>query len=163
MRVQASRPPGHQTARQSCFIQIEMVLLRFSNRPSISAADQQLSQPRVTPDGSDILYVATPKSAGPEAPSSLFAIPVAGGAPRSVLKDVAIFAVECARSPSTICLYSVTKGNTRETVPFDVRSGKITVPPQIDPEGFLSLSPDGSQRRKGRPGTAMPKSAALQN
>ncbi|HKC01505.1 MAG TPA: winged helix-turn-helix domain-containing protein [Terriglobales bacterium] len=111
-----------------------------------SAADQQLSQPRVTPDGSDILYVATPKSAGPEAPSSLFAIPVAGGAPRSVLKDVAIFAVECARSPSTICLYSVTKGNTRETFPFDVRSGKITGPPQIDPEGFWSLSPDGSQR-----------------
>jgi len=111
-----------------------------------SAADQQLSQPRVTPDGSDILYVATPKSAGPETPSSLFAIPVGGGAPRSVLKDAAIFAVECARSPSTICLYSVTKGNTRETFPFDVRSGKITGPPQIDAESFWSLSPDGSQR-----------------
>jgi hypothetical protein len=48
--------------------------------------------------------------------------------------------------PSTICLYSASKGNTRETFRFDVRNGKTAGPPQIDPEGFWSLSPDGSQR-----------------
>jgi Tol biopolymer transport system component/DNA-binding winged helix-turn-helix (wHTH) protein len=111
----------------------------------VTAADQ-LSQPRVTPDGSEILYVSTPKSAGPETPSSIFAIPIHGGPSRLVLQDVAIFAVECARLPSTICLYSISKGNTRETFLFDVRSGKSTGPPQIDPDGFWSLSPDGSQR-----------------
>jgi len=111
----------------------------------VTAADQ-LSQPRVTPDGSEILYVSTPKSAGPETPSSIFAIPIHGGPPRLVLQDVAIFAVECARLPSTICTYSISKGNTRETFLFDVRSGKSTGPPQIDAEGFWSLSPDGSQR-----------------
>jgi Tol biopolymer transport system component len=63
-----------------------------------------------------------------------------------VLKDVGIFAVECARSPSTICLYSISKGNIRETFHFDVRGGKSPVAPQVDPEGFWSLSPDGSQR-----------------
>ncbi len=109
-------------------------------------AAEELSQPRVTPDGSEILYIASPKSAGPETPSSIFAIPIQGGPPRLVLKDVAIFAVECARLPSTICLYSTSKGNTRETFQFDVRSGKSTGPPQIDPDGFWSLSPDGSQR-----------------
>jgi len=100
----------------------------------------------VTPDGSEILYVSTPKSSNPQTPSSIFAIPIRGGAPRLVLKDIAIFAVECARLPSTNCLYSTSKGNTRETFRFDVRTGKTTGPPQIDPEGFWSLSPDGSQR-----------------
>jgi len=109
-------------------------------------AAEQLSQPRVTPDGSEILYVSTPKSAGPETPSSIFAIPIHGGPPRFVLKDVAIFAVECARLPSTMCVYSTSKGNTRETFRFDVRSGKTIGPPQIDPDAFWSLSPDGSQR-----------------
>jgi len=113
---------------------------------SLVSAAEQLSQPRVTPDGSGILYIATPKSAGPETPSSIFAFTIRGGTPRLVLQDVAIFAVECARLPSTICMYSTSKGNARETFLFDVRSGKSTSPPQIDPEGFWSLSPDGSQR-----------------
>ena len=113
---------------------------------SLVGAADQLSEPRVTPDGSEILYVATPKAAVPEAPSSIFAIPIRGGTPRLVLKDVGISAVACARLPSTICLYSVSKGNIRETFQFDVRSGKSTGSPQIDAEGFWSLSPDGSQR-----------------
>ncbi len=113
---------------------------------NLVTAAEQLSQPRVTPDGSEILYISTPKSTGPETRSSIFAIPINGGTPRLVLEDVAIFTVQCARLPSTLCLYSVTKGNTRETFRFDVRSGKSTDPPQIDPEGFWSLSPDGSQR-----------------
>jgi len=113
---------------------------------SLVGTADQLSEPRVTPDGSEILYVATPKAAVPEATSSIFAIPIRGGTPRLVLKDVGISAVACARLPSTICLYSVSKGNIRETFQFDVRSGKSTGSPQIDAEGFWSLSPDGSQR-----------------
>jgi Tol biopolymer transport system component/DNA-binding winged helix-turn-helix (wHTH) protein len=113
---------------------------------NLVTASEQLSQPRLTPDGSEILYVSTPKSPNSETPTSILAIPIGGGTPRVVLKDVGIFAVECARLPSTICLYSTSKGNTRETFHFDVRSGKSLGAPQIDPEGFWSLSPDGSQR-----------------
>ncbi len=112
---------------------------------SLATSAEQLSQPTVTPDGSEILYISTPKS-GPETPSSIFAIPIGGGTPRLVLKDVAIFTVQCARLPSTICLYSISKGDTWETFRFDVRSGKRTDPPQIDPPCNWSLSPDGSQR-----------------
>jgi DNA-binding winged helix-turn-helix (wHTH) protein/Tol biopolymer transport system component len=111
----------------------------------VSSADQ-LSQPRVTPDGSEILYISTPKSSKPESLSSIFAIPVGGGVPRMILKDRRIWNVQCARLPSTICLYSITKGNTTETFRFDVRNGKSTEPPQIDPDCNWSLSPDGSQR-----------------
>ena len=104
---------------------------------------------RVTPDSSEILYISSPQPGSSETLSSIFAIPIGGGAPRLVLKDVGIWNLQCARLPSTICLYSRTKGDTTETFRFDVRIGKNTDPPQIDlcdPECNWSLSPDGSQR-----------------
>ena len=113
---------------------------------SLASSAEQLSQPRVTPDGSEILYISDPKSPGPETPSSIFAVPITGGTPRLVLKDVSIWNLQCARLPSTICLYSVNKGITDETYRFDGKSGKSTDPPQIDPSCNWSLSPDGSQR-----------------
>jgi Tol biopolymer transport system component len=111
----------------------------------VSSTDQ-LSQPRVTPDGSEFLYISTPKSSNLEPLSSILAIAMGGGTPRLILKDRRIWNVQCARLPSTICLYSITKGNTAETYRFDVRSGKSTEPPQIDPDCNWSLSPDGSER-----------------
>ena len=107
---------------------------------------QNLSLPRLTPDGSEILYISTPQSSSPETLSSIFAIPVMGGTPRLVLQDINIYNLQCARLPSTICLYSIPKGDTRKTFRFDVRSGKTADPPQIDPPCNWSLSPDGSQR-----------------
>ncbi len=110
---------------------------------SLLTSADQLSQPGLTPDGSEILYISTPKSANPKTLSSIFAIPIGGGTPRLVLKDAD---VQCARLPSTICMYSIAKGSTWETFQFDVRSGKRTAPPQIDPPVNWSLSPDGSER-----------------
>jgi DNA-binding winged helix-turn-helix (wHTH) protein/Tol biopolymer transport system component len=113
---------------------------------SVMTSKEQLSVPRMTSDGSEILYISTPKDSDLEIPSSIFAIPITGGTPRMVLKDVGIFNVQCAHLPSTLCLYSIKKGNTSETFQFDVRSGKSTAPSQIDPDCNWSLSPDGSQR-----------------
>lgn len=112
---------------------------------SLMVSAGQLSGIRVAPNGSEILYISTPKAASSATPSSIFAIPTDGGTPRLVLKDVRIWNVQCARLPSTLCLYSVTKENTEETYRFDVKSGKSTDPPQIDPPIDWSLSPDGSQ------------------
>ena len=88
---------------------------------SLTTSAEQLKQPRVTPDGSEILYISTPKSATLETQSSLFAIPIGGGTPRLVLKDVGIWNVQCANSPLNFCLYSVAKGDTTETFRFDVQ------------------------------------------
>jgi hypothetical protein len=63
-----------------------------------------------TPDGSEILYVSTPKSASHDISSSVLAIPIGGGTPRLVLKDAGIWNVKCACLPKTTCLYSVVKG-----------------------------------------------------
>jgi len=124
------------------------IFKQATDRPlaeSLATSAEQLSQPTASPDGSEILYISTPKP-GPETLSSIFAIPTQGGTPRLVLKDVAIFTVQCARLPSTICLYSISKGDTWETFRFDVRSGKRPDPPQTDPPCNWSLSPNGSQR-----------------
>ena len=119
---------------------------------NLVAGAEQLSQPRVTPDGSEVFYIATPKSATPEAESSILAVPITGGSPRFVLKDVGIWTAQCARSPSSICMYSIAKGDTTETFRFDVRSGKSPDPPQIDPSCNWSLSPNGLQRAMTCPG-----------
>ena len=113
---------------------------------SLTTSAEPLKQPRVTPDGSEILYISTPKSASMETPSSLFAIPIGGGVPRLVLKDVGIWNVQCANLPLNFCLYSVTKGETTETFRFDLKQGKSSAPSQVDPSCNWSLSPDGSQR-----------------
>jgi hypothetical protein len=63
-----------------------------------------------------------------------------------VLQDVNIRNVQCARLPSTTCLYGATKGDTSNAFRFDVRSGKSTDTPQVDPPSNWSLSPDGSRR-----------------
>lgn len=103
-------------------------------------------QPRLTPDGSEILYISVPKNAGVDTPSSIFAVPIGGGTPRLVLADTRIVNVQCARNPSTVCLYSTIKGKTLVTFRFDVRSGRRAEHPQIDSAAFgWSLSPDGSQ------------------
>ena len=113
---------------------------------SLVTSTDQVSQPIVAPDGLEIVYISTPKSASHETPSSIFAIPIGGGTPRFILKDVGIWNVQCARLPSTTCLYSVAKGESSETFRFDVRSGKLAAPPQIESAFNWSLSPDGSQR-----------------
>jgi len=113
---------------------------------SMMTSSEELLQPRGSPDGSEILYISTPKSADLKTPSSIFAIPIAGGTPRLVLQDVGIWNVQCSPLPSAICMYSIMKGDTSETSRFDVRTGKHSDPPQIDPSCNWSLSPDGLHR-----------------
>jgi DNA-binding winged helix-turn-helix (wHTH) protein/Tol biopolymer transport system component len=113
---------------------------------SLMSSSEQLSQPRVTPDGSEILYISTPKSPTNGAPSSIFAIPISGGTPRLILRDDQIWNVQCARLSSGFCLYGIVKGENHETYRFDLKTGKNSSPPQVDPPCNWSLSPDASRR-----------------
>ena len=128
---------------------VEEIFTQAIDQPlaeSLVTSADHVSQPRVTPDGSEILYISTPKSPSLETLFSIFAIPVGGGTPRLVLKDFRISNMQCARLPSKICLYSSTRGSSTKTFRFDVRQGKSIEPPQIDPDCNWSLSPDGSER-----------------
>jgi Tol biopolymer transport system component len=68
----------------------EEIFKQASDQPLaeiLATSVDQLQLPRLTPDGSEILYISTPRSASADALSSIFAIPITGGTPRLVLKD----------------------------------------------------------------------------
>jgi len=113
---------------------------------NMMTSSEDLVQPRVSSDGSELLYISTPKSADLTTPSSIFAIPITGGTPRLILQDVGIWNVQCSPLPSAICMYSTMRGDTTETFRFDLKNGKHGGPPQADPSCNWSLSPDGLKR-----------------
>ena len=111
---------------------------------SMLAGPDQMELPRLSPDGSEILYISVPKRAGPDTPSAIFAIPIRGGAPRLVLRDTGITNVQCARLPSTTCPYRRTpKGNTQETFRFDGKSLLVVSLNHAGETTLLSVTLDG--------------------
>ena len=130
----------------------------------IHALDQSLPEPLVTglenkfvarlnPEGTELLYQAFPATAAMDAPRSIFAIPLAGGAPRVVLREKYITNLQCARLPSTLCAYSVNTSGKELIRKFDPKTGESSplaeFPTQGMPTGW-SLSPNGSQLAMAR-------------
>ena len=122
----------------------------------IHALDQSLAEPLVTspenkfvarlnPAGTELLYQTIP--AVIETPGSIFAIPLAGAAPRLVLREKYITNLQCARLPSALCIYSVEVSGKQLIRRFDPNTGKSSqlaeIPTQGVPFGW-SLSPNGS-------------------
>ena len=100
--------------------------------------------PRLSADGSQVLYLSQTDPAHPLVPISLMRLPVTGGPPHEVLRAIGIGNYQCARLPSTLCI--VTKFQKAGVIFFS-----------FDPEHGLgrelfrtsgvihdwSLSPDG--------------------
>jgi Tol biopolymer transport system component/DNA-binding winged helix-turn-helix (wHTH) protein len=80
-----------------------------------------LYMPRLSPDGSVMLYLVTTKMGEPSVNSRLMRVPLAGGPSQFVLKARGILNQECARLPSTLCVYSQVDARSREI--FHFRSG----------------------------------------
>jgi DNA-binding winged helix-turn-helix (wHTH) protein/Tol biopolymer transport system component len=113
---------------------------------SIVSSSEELLQPRMAPDGTEIVYISTRKNSDLNSTSSILAVPISGGPPRLILRDSNIWNIQCARLPSTLCMYSITNGDATETYRFDVKTGRKSDSPELDPPINWSLSPDGSQR-----------------
>jgi Tol biopolymer transport system component len=111
--------------------------------------------PRVSPDGSWILYLAIPKESGSATHVQLMRIPIAGGTPQLVLSTALriVHSLRCARSPATLCVigewtsdhktllftaFDPIRGRGRELARFDTQ-------PTADAEYAWDLSPDGSR------------------
>ena len=112
--------------------------------------ERQALAPRLTPDGSSVLYVATWLKGG-ESPAAgdLMRLPLAGGPPQVVLNQSGIGNVQCTRLPSTVCIYDVRKMDEMSFFKFDPNTGKSEEIPQLgihDEPSYTynwSLSPDG--------------------
>ena len=102
--------------------------------------------PRLSADGSQVLYLSATKPGDITFPASLMSKPLAGGPPRVVLQEKGIINYQCARNPSQLCILSKLEGSDLSFVSFDPKRGAGRELVRM-PIGYTnwSLSPDGSR------------------
>ena len=102
--------------------------------------------PRLSADGSQILYLVESETGDHSLPASLMSKPLAGGPPRLVLRENGISNYQCARAPSQLCIFSKLVGDDFILISFDLEHGAGREVTRI-PNGLShwSLSPDGSR------------------
>jgi Tol biopolymer transport system component len=112
--------------------------------------NDDLGAPRLTPDGLSVLYLIWPLD--PSANRRLMRISLAGGPSQFILEGAGIFDPQCARLPSTICIYGQVEPRSEDFrfFTFDPAGTKRTeiVAARIkkedaDSKTWWSVSPDG--------------------
>jgi Tol biopolymer transport system component len=84
---------------------------------------RSLYLPRLSADDSQVLYGSQTDPANPSAPESLMRVPVAGGPPQLVLRDVGLGNYQCARLPSTVCILHESQNTDCIFLSFDPGRG----------------------------------------
>lgn len=109
--------------------------------------DDDLAIPRLNPGGSAVLYLVTARTGDSSHVVRLMQAPLAGGPSKLVLQAPWIWNQQCARLPSTLCIYSPNETNQQRFFKFDSvtgASGEILAARIKDSTwGNWSLSPDG--------------------
>lgn len=112
------------------------------------AGSENAVLPRLSPDGSSILYLLNPRWGDPSYEVPLMSVPFAGGPPRQLAKAKWISNHQCARAPATTCIYSVLGDAGLTFFRLDLMNGGASQVFQIKddlPQLFnWSLSPDGT-------------------
>jgi Tol biopolymer transport system component/DNA-binding winged helix-turn-helix (wHTH) protein len=105
--------------------------------------------PRLTPDGSSVLYII-PSKLGEEAKKvRLMRVPLAGGPPEFLLEAPGVGNHQCARAPATLCIFSEIGETEEKFFSFDPVKGEPQelVKARMQSNSFYdlnwSLSPDG--------------------
>jgi DNA-binding winged helix-turn-helix (wHTH) protein/Tol biopolymer transport system component len=109
---------------------------------------EQSETPRLSPDGSQIIYTVYPTWGNPKYEVPLMRVPLAGGAPHEILKATWISNHQCARAPSNLCIYSVVHEHDLTFFTFDPFRGQgaqvFQVKDELPQLYNWCLSPDGS-------------------
>jgi len=104
--------------------------------------------PRLSPDGTQIIYLADTDWTGKPPSATLMSMPIAGGAPHRIVRASWFSNQQCARAPATLCLYSVVGDGQLTLFRFDPTDGPGAQVYQIKddlPEYYnWTLSPDGT-------------------
>src|SRR5215469_10318963 len=112
------------------------------------AEGQSVILPRLSADGSEVLYIEGYRPFNPSGPVSIMRKNMAGGAPQEVLRQNAIYNIQCARIPSKLCLFSTQVAGTTTFFSFDPENGKANEVARMTETGQdfanWSLSPDAS-------------------
>ena len=105
--------------------------------------------PRLAPDNSTVLYETWPKLGESAAERHLMRVSLAGGPAQTVLRQDAMGNMQCARAPSTLCLYDARTTSEMSFFGFDPSTGRSEELPQLRVQDEVlyaynwSLSPDG--------------------
>ena len=105
--------------------------------------------PRLTPDGSSLLYYLSRKMSDTPGPVRLMRAPLNGGPPQLVLEQEGLNNEQCAHAPATLCLLSEIDQKGERFFSFDPVKGAPREIPQLLIEGVdystynWSLSPNG--------------------
>jgi Tol biopolymer transport system component len=110
---------------------------------------EQAVAPRLAPDNSTVLYVIWPRLGEASIHGRVMRVPLAGGPSQTVLQHDGLGNMQCARSPSTLCLFDVRTTNQLSFFRFDPTTGQSEELPQArinDTPAYAynwTLSPDG--------------------
>ena len=109
---------------------------------------QDVWLPHMTPDGLGVFYLASPEVVGPTDNVRLMRIPFTGGASQLLLESPGIDNYQCARLPSTVCIYGRVDTQYYRFFVFDPSRGNRTEIAAARIEKALglnnwNLSPDG--------------------
>ena len=115
--------------------------------PEVLVAGRGNFLSRLNPDGTQILFVDGFNSVDPALPQHILSVPLQGGTPRVVLQWPSIHNIQCAQSPSKLCLFDSLEGSTAHFFTFDPEDGKTQEFATLKVKGGLNwnLSPDGLQ------------------
>jgi len=122
-----------------------------------------VAQPRLSPDGTQLLYLVYPNWGESVSSVPLMRVPVAGGTPQLILQEHWISNHQCSRAPSSLCIYSVAADGALTFFSFDPFQGRGSQVYQIKddlPQVYnWSLSPDGTTLAiaKGKWGEEQPR------
>ena len=100
--------------------------------------------PRLSGDGSEILYADTDKPDDPKQPVDLMAVPIAGGTPRVILSEPGINNFICAKPPLQVCILNELLAAGNFFYLFDFRQGKGRLVAKLPGNANSGFSPDGS-------------------
>ena len=92
--------------------------------PELLVDGRGISQPRLNPEGTQVLYLVGSNSEDPAHLVSVMGVPLEGGSPRLILRKPSVGTFQCARSPSNLCLLDSQEGLTTRLFSLDPESGK---------------------------------------
>ena len=100
--------------------------------------------PRLSGDGSEILYAVTDKPEDVSAPVDIIAVPIAGGAPRVILSEPGVSNLICAKPPSQVCMLTESLASGSFFYLFDLHRGKGRLVAKLPSDANSGFSPNGS-------------------
>jgi hypothetical protein len=115
--------------------------------PEVLVEGRSISLPRLSADGTQVLYLYLSNPDDPSLPHEVMSKPIAGGTPRVVLRGKGIINFQCAMAPSTLCIFAQVDESHHTFRVFDLEhgAGRELLKLPYPENGNWSLSPDGTK------------------